>query len=92
MRNERLQRLINEFKEWDWVNDNEKVFHEDTVYEMLLHLQQAVVCGLASVSEGEQLGNEAWAKGVSDGCECTILTRKDECKEYTGCPKYMNRV
>jgi hypothetical protein len=46
----------------------------------------------ASVSEVEQLGNEAWAKGVSDGCECTILTRKDECKEYTGCPKYMNRV
>jgi len=46
----------------------------------------------ASVSEGEQLGNEAWEKSVSDGCECTILTRKDECKEYTGCPKYMNRV
>jgi hypothetical protein len=41
-RSEELQALMNEFKHFDLANDNEKLYHEDTVYEMLLHLKSQI--------------------------------------------------
>jgi hypothetical protein len=78
MKSEKLQRLMNEFKEWDLVNDNEKLFHEDTVYEMLLHLQQAVVMQVPLLKSYLQILEEAAEKENIYGIVPELRFRLDE--------------